>query len=321
MIWNKNNSNKDIKMMEQIIENHQRYHGKYKTYTQIPLKGTENLHDLFYRIRGDYTSSLIVSGSLDQTLEAVKHDAKEIRTFDINRLSEYGIVLKYGAILALEYEEFIRFFGLIPGEEMSKKFYSKIREVLDDETRKVWDHIFDNYPSQIIFNNLFDKYRHQSIDLKAEKELISIYSKKGYKQIRKKLWDVMISFTGCNLLDIDRTTLSQEQYDFIYLSNIRYYLKRMSNYDYAKFIYQTIVPMLKEDGVAIVHYLYGQGSQIIYPDINGIINTINSNQNREELYSIFNEFPDVEARQIWVDATGYGQELGIKDVAISLRRK
>ncbi len=80
----------------------------YKKYCRIPIKGTENVKELFKKMF-DFNTILIVTGSGDQILEAILLGASRVQAFDINKLAKYGCVLKIASIKALEYDEFVDF--------------------------------------------------------------------------------------------------------------------------------------------------------------------------------------------------------------------
>lgn len=314
------NAKKDIHMARKIVSHVNRYKYKIRNYGQIPFKGTENIYDLYNQLDTDFANSLIVAGSFDQSLEAIRHDAKTIKTFDINQLSEYGIILKFCAILALEYEEFLEFYGFVPGEVMSKKAYIKIREAMNVEAQEVWDKIFATYSNEVIFNNLFDRANHGSA-LSNRREQISIYTKEGYEEIRKKIWDVFFSFTHCNLLDIGKTSLSEEQYNFIYLSNIRFYLKGMSNAQYVQFLHNSILPLLKDNGVVVVDYLYRQYIPAFANSLQDVAYGLYTDLERSAFVHDLKQIPGVEVEEHFIATSGYGHYHGPVDVALVLRKK
>ena len=100
---------KDIYVAKKIILHTKKYE-KYKKYSVIPIRGTENIKELFSKISNTFQFILIVTGSGDQVLEAILHGAKNITCFDINFLAKYGCELKLASVQALDYEEFISFY-------------------------------------------------------------------------------------------------------------------------------------------------------------------------------------------------------------------
>lgn len=94
----------------------------YKEHSVIPIKGTENVKELFQKVDNSFQDCLMVTGSGDQILEAILHGAKNITSFDINRLAPYGLELKWAAIQALSYEEFLSFYQ----NKFPIYFYNKI---------------------------------------------------------------------------------------------------------------------------------------------------------------------------------------------------
>ena len=111
-------------------------------------------------------------------LEAILHGAKNITSFDINRLAPYGLELKWAAIQALSYEEFLSFYQ----NKFPLYFYNKIRLFLKENYLYFWGSLFDFTFPDTIYENLFDVENHGEY-LFLQENNFSLYSKKTYYQI------------------------------------------------------------------------------------------------------------------------------------------
>lgn len=196
-----NSLKKDINNAISIIEDNSKCSNcTYKKYSVIPIKGTENVKELFQQIDNSFEKSLIVTGSGDQILEAILHGAKHINSFDLNLLTKYGTELKYAAIKALEYEEFVRFYT----KKFELNLYDKVRNFLNSDILLFWDSIFDFTYHFTIYDNLFDVDNHGDIiDCN-----FSIYNKKSYYKIKEKLLKSLITFTHCSLEKLSKQSIS-----------------------------------------------------------------------------------------------------------------
>lgn len=137
-----------------------------KGFSEIYPFTTENISGYidFFDLKG--SSLLTVGSSLDQLLNAVLYDCKDITILDINPNTEYYYYLKLAALLVLERNEFLEFLRFKDYPEVfkdNKKFFNKesfnklksTLRLLDYETYLLWDEIIQTYEPQKIRNRLF----------------------------------------------------------------------------------------------------------------------------------------------------------------------
>lgn len=238
----------DIEKAKEIIGLQQ---SGLEVYRPISLMGTENSKDLFEKLDISFEKSLMVTGSLDQILEASLYDAIMIDAFDHNPLNEYGAYLKLAAIQKLDFEEFKAFYF---SERFPTNLYYKVREGLREKGLLFWDAIFNYASPGCIFDNLFNSYDHGMVPYPSDNNF-SIYTKEGYEKIKERLSKVMIDFYTCDLVEIDCNRNFIGSYNFTYLSNIFYY--SYSNPEVvANILKQIFIPLMKKDGKMLFHYLY-----------------------------------------------------------------
>lgn len=133
---------------------------------------------------------------------------------------------------------------------------------------------------------------------------------KTYNIIKEKLPNVNIDFTQSNLMSLDDKKIGRQDYDFIYLSNILYYLN-LNPMDCSKFLKQKISPLLKENGRSVIHYIYKQAGNRSFSCDNII-----SNIDKRDLKTIETFKNTLNVEEIQVNKSGSGS----KDVALVLRK-
>lgn len=300
---------KDIVWAKKIILNYKKYLKCYQKYCAIPIKGTENVKELFKKINYFFEVLLMVTGSGDQLLEAVLYGAKDITCFDINILAKYGCQLKVAAVMALSYDEFIYFYT----RGFSYELFKKVKDYLDGDALFFWNDLFTEIDHYDIHTYLFDSKLHRTNGLVDTN--FSIYSEEEYNKIKTNLKLVKITYIDTNLLVLPNNKEVQKQkYDMAYLSNIYYYLGKSEKF-YSRFLLEKIVPLLKENREVFIHYLYGQGGKTHFSTSFSDILWSSYNQSTiEQLEKYMN------LNKYFVANSGYGNPVGNKDVVLSLKR-
>lgn len=104
----------------------------------------------------------------------------------------------------------------------------------------------------------------------------------------------------------------KNQYDFIYLSNIFYYIQQTPE-QFSNFILNDIYPLLRKNGEAIIHYLYSA-----YTHFKGPLffdeRQIEVKSNIEEFHKYLN------LNEYLVSCSGYSNLMSYKDVVLSIKR-
>lgn len=299
---------KEIEVAKKIIFNNKQYSQGYKKYHVVPFKGTENIKELFSQLQSAFQVLLMVTGSGDQVLEAVLHGAKDITCFDINILAKYGCQLKIAAVKALSYEEFITFYT----RGFSLELFKKVSYCLEEDSFYFWGSLFETIDHYVIHTSLFDTKDHSRFGLMDTN--FSIYSKEDYEEIKNNLKNATIHYMDENLLTLPKKLNSlNKKFDLAYFSNIFYYLGKNEKF-YAKFLLQKICPFIKKSGEILFHYLYGAGGKIQSSSFQDIL-WINYNL---EIIECLEKY--ISLTKYRVSNSGYGNPLGDKDVALSLKR-
>lgn len=265
------NLKNDIDKSIDMIKNNISYGNK--DYSPIILFYNENgkAKNNIFNYEGKKVLCPTASG--DQYLTAKFYNAKEIITYDINKLTKYITDLKIASIKALDYEEFLLFMipNLLgrPNEYfLSEKLLKKVSLYLNVDNITYWNEIISS-ASKNGYNSLIelDNACYKEDDIKRECLFYSI--PESYKILKRKL--LKESFYEVTFSDIRELKLS-DSFDIIDLSNIissmiiesfyneiyDYSLEELSR-KYIEFIDKQILPFVNHNGNILVDYQIGKG--------------------------------------------------------------
>lgn len=260
---------------------------KFSKYSSIYPSSNENIRIVEQKLNIRDKTILTIAGSGDLIFDMFLQDAKKIYSFDINSLAKHYIELKRAALVTLDYHEFINFFFKQEycKNTFSEKTYQKIREKLEINSKLFWDALFSKYKGYHIRNSkLFSSFEEPISFLKQS---ISYLQPKNYEILQEKLitensFNQKHSFLNIPLSGIHH--LDFEPLDIIYLSNVADYIEE--NYakpyllNYKKVIEQRLSPLLTDDGIIIVAYMFFANT------INKKhIPIINHNKERKEVFT------------------------------------
>lgn len=168
---------------------------------------------------------ITVTGSTDHILNAVLQGATEITTFDINPLTKPYMDLKISALKNLSYEDFIKLLLFESNMILDYRIISSLD--ISDESKIFWLEQLSK------FNNNGNELRNSSLfNLKYfnpySKLWQNLYLEKNrYNLLKQQLKDAKITFINASLKDLK----IDENFDFMFLSNISDYLNLMYNSD------------------------------------------------------------------------------------------
>ncbi|MCL2570610.1 MAG: BtaA family protein [Firmicutes bacterium] len=199
---------------------------------------------------------LTVTASGDHPLNMILQGAKNVTTFDINKLAYYWFELKKAGVLTLSLDDFKKFFM----DEMQKEKYKQVRPALEKDTKEYWDEIIDTYPPILPLNStdLFKKSQvvacrdtERNLYLKSNRYL----DDDGYQKLKQKLPNFQMDFINCHIYDLELNT--NQQFDAIFTSNICDYV---GGEKYKRFAENNLRRMLRKNGVAQVAHRYNSTS-------------------------------------------------------------
>lgn len=258
----------ELEKTKELIENYIKYHNAFSnrvySYTNENIKSYLNNFDF-----SDKNSALSVLSSGDQVFNLIHNGIINIDTFDSNYLTEfYSLGIKKAMILKYDYKDFLhKYLDLLLGYYSIYKesiFIEKLLPYMDNKYAVFWNELVKfNYDLQ---SNISDK-RLLISDIVIKKfimkDRIKLYnnylsSNEDYEILKDNLLNSKINFSCLDILDISNKF--NNKYDFILLSNIFDYLdsrfKLGWNYFYLKEEINKMYPMLNNDGVILIHYLF-----------------------------------------------------------------
>lgn len=208
-----------------------------RTNEQIP----EYLNKL--NVKGN---TLTITGSGDQVLYSVLNGAENIDTFDINRMAYYMLQLKKSAILGVDKDKYLEFFG----GNYNKAIYDMFKAYLPESARKFWDYLYKSFDNDGKKIKLIKRTTKNHIPEKDH------YTSK-YEDLREGLKVSNINFYPGNFTLIHNDLKdNKNKYKLIMLSNIYDYFYDLSVSDYIASLRRNYFPLLDKDGVILYHYYF-----------------------------------------------------------------
>ena len=276
----------------------------YQKYDRVYAFTNENIYGYMNQLDFEgKDNALCIMSSGDHPFNAALYGIKDIDTFDVNILTEYYVLgIKRSAILAFDYINYISFMNKLLDENTSldqiNDLINLIIPYMDEKYKIYWRSLIDYYHYlQKDSRNYINIFRLLLLDInKLDGYMVNSYLKDeiSYNKLRSNIGKLNINFKECCFNDL--TNSFNNEYDFIFLSNILDYLHLDfdCNWDYKKLveIEQTLMPLLKNDGMIALNYIYNY----FYINYNryseNIINCTNFTKNDLTVESII-KFPHV----------------------------
>lgn len=263
---------KDIEAAKRLMTYGKEHNGVFEQYDTSFLFGTENQKEINNIINYKGKDVFTVASSGEQYLGSSYYGAKRVDIYDVNRLTKPIAYLRIGSIIALEYDEFIKFSFPYIGNDFNYSFWNvedilKIINILPEDVAYFWANLLPllddrQYGDLIGLGKRICAMEHvlRGMPFYANEEeyykLKEILKKKGFP----KFFELDIS-SFSDSLDVT--------YDIIYLSNIIEglvcYIARNGMYgvpmsenivEYSELqrILSNLYPLLKKNGIFLVDY-------------------------------------------------------------------
>lgn len=254
----------DITIASSIIEDKFNYYDELLSskFCKLYPFTTENIEGYYQKLDFLDKKVLTVGSSADQILDAISKNSNNIDCFDFNPLVKYCYNLKKAAFSVFNKDEFLDFFcykdypskNLYNKKAFCFKKYVKLRNFLDVETKKFFDYLFTNYDPIEIRKNLFTSDE----STKSKLEKVNKYlSDDEYVLMKEKVIKANVRFYNFNINSLDESI--DNDYDYIFLSNISSYLKMIYSKNYIEKYKKDIENLenhLSENGKIFIAYLY-----------------------------------------------------------------
>lgn len=251
MILKKGGIAMDYAKIKKLFQNELEQNQFFNPYNSSYLFTTENISGYMPDLSGKRILTVCSSG--DHYLNALLNGAQQIDLFDINCLSFMVLKLKRVALVNLDRDKFLSYFGILNKEHiLDYNIYIKFSKYLDEET-------------YIYFNQLYDwscksgkfLYSATSVFFEDRSEPITYFrcndylKEENYDIIKRKLSKLNdISFLWTDVMNLE-SKLS-DLYDAIFLSNIQDYQKM----DVYILMALGLKKYLNPDGKIYMSYLY-----------------------------------------------------------------
>lgn len=201
----------------------------------------EDLNTIFKDIDFKDKKVLSVLSSSDQLFSSFILGAKEVDTFDANRLTEYYFYLRKWCL-----EETKKYY--IPADD---KLLTNIVEKHYDENKKVaklWIEVIKEATPSLYYSSLF--YRPPLFIslpyLGKEIELIKLLNEKDHTFIHMNIFEKQVN---------------KKKYDIIILSNIIEYLLEYDNKTQDYYFANNILELLEDDGIVLTSKVFNEDNE------------------------------------------------------------
>ena len=248
------NLSEDIKAGLQILEKSNFQEGTWERehYNLAYLKTNERIDAYFSKFPLKNSSVLTVEASGDHLLQAALLGAKDITTFDKNRIAYYVGALKRAAVMALDRDMFLRYFWEFDKETaFQEEIYQQVRNYLEADVRTFWDTMYHKGMFQQNYVRLF--IPGENI-LKNQDR--SYLSPKHYEFVKEKLPKINYRFIDSDLLCLPMTLNKENRYQAMFFSNIFDWLYPLHGWKYRRFITDEMAPFLTDGGMCAVYYAF-----------------------------------------------------------------
>ncbi len=232
---------------------------------------TENIAGYIDLFELKNKSLLTVGSSLDQTLNAILRDCKDITVLDINEYTKYYYFLKCAALQTLTRLEFLEYFRFKDYPKVfkdnknvfKKESYYKLQgtlRLLDYESYLYWDELFQtNSPKKIRLNLFSQDEDRNSVIIGCNPYL---QSDESYYQLRKKILSTKTKFITADIFNTDLSSY----YDNIWLSNICTHINKKENIEDIRKLVALTANKLTSKGKLLISYLWDTTNNTKYQD-------------------------------------------------------
>lgn len=243
--------------------------GLFTNFSPCYLTTNENLNGYFQDLKFESDNKVLsVLASGDQLFSVISKGAINIDTFDTNSLAEYYVFgIKKALLLKYDYEDFIKIFNLMIKRNLSQsEFANLLNDLLpcmEEKYANFWRQIL-NYSLEMPQNkksqNLLCNIAKEPPVLKVE-HIPYLESKESYDRLKTNMSKAKITYTNLNAFKMHQKIAKRDYYDCVVLSNILDYAYWQYaddwSYQRLKTYEEQIMPLLKENGVIFLNYVFG----------------------------------------------------------------
>lgn len=259
----------------------------YPKYSKVYLRTNEFIASVLSKFDlSNYHRALTVLSSGDHVLNLIYKGINDIDSFDCNELTRYyALGLKIPMIKKFSYSQFLKALNIIKqsGEEI---IFDTI-PCMDEAYRRYWQEVL-NFLTQNKESKLSNLFFYQEPFSCFPWYNNYLNSEKDYDLLKEKLASANISFTNCDVTELNAKF--NLKYDIISLSNILafFYTKYGELWDYSVYeeFEKSVMSMLSPQGIAYMFYAQGVSGGYPFFDNSLIYPSQLTSDNRREIIQI-----------------------------------
>ena len=237
----------------------------YGHYSPIHRMTNEPFETYFKKEDIEGKDVLTVNGSGDFLTWVIQNKPSSVSTFDINIFTEYYQMLKMGALLTLDYSEYLDFF--YGDNVLDEKYFPRVLSVLPEHIVNFWESLLDYFdPIEINESQLF--VPSVTTINNARRYNSFLRDSESYNKAREAATKLCYAFHN---LAFDELGEIKKKFDTIFLSNIVDYQNYHSALDAISKLRSALESILKDDGIIIASSLNSKSLMPNYIGPNGSI--------------------------------------------------
>ena len=212
-----------LKTVKDYIENNGHLDNDFGSFSKIYSMTTENIYGFLSNYDLKDKKVLTVAGSGDQRLNAYLMGAKEVTCFDVNPLTLLHLDLKDAAICNINFEKFIKFFGIYSKrygdyyKTLDIRIFEELKNMIREDTYEFFNYIITD--SKLNSTNIYYEFENEINKLQRMNNYLT---PNNYELLRNIIKNKPIKFINSNITLLP-DMLDNEKYDLILLSNISDY--------------------------------------------------------------------------------------------------
>lgn len=270
-----------LSLIKEYLDCTKKLDSTFGLYSRLYSMTTENIYGFLKNYDLKDKKILTVAGSGDQRLNAYLLGAKEVTCFDINPLTLLQLRLKDKAITNINFEKFIKFFGIYSKKygdcfhTLDSKIFDEFKYSLDEDTFNFFNYIINE--KNIKSDDIYFDFEN---NLNKLQKMNNYLNPDNYLQLGKILKNQDINFIDSNLVGLPEK-LNGEKFDMILLSNISDYTHDIYGYKDLE-SYRLLIDKLMDNlnlyGILQVGYIYSSYS---------VLNDVGNFHKKEERQKYF----------------------------------
>ena len=253
----------ELNELKEYINYNGKLNNEFGKYSKLYSMTTENIYGFLKNYNLQDKKILTVAGSGDQRLNSYLMGSFSVSCFDINPLVLYHLRLKDELIKHVNFEKFIKFFGIYTKKygnyykSLDSKIFNELKDYLDEDTYNIFNYFIE---SNINYKKIYFDFEN---DLNILSNMNNYLTNDNYDKLRNIIKNKEIDFINSDLISLPNK-IKDKKYDMILLSNISDYTHKMFLSNDLK-RYRELIDKLTDNlnlyGILQVGYIYSDYSK------------------------------------------------------------